>query len=211
MKDGIWLDGRVVGPIQTNCYLVGNARTNEAVIVDPGDHARLLLDMIKKREAAPAAIYLTHGHYDHILAVGDLLNCYPGLPVVISKKERPMVEDQTLNSGIGGYDCRIEPTHWAEDGEVLTYAGLSFKVLATPGHTGGSCCYYLEEEKLLLSGDTLFYQGYGRCDLPTGSVEEMRTSLERLLTTLPEDVRVLPGHGSETTIGYEKRIEGFED
>lgn len=209
MKQNIWLGGLVVGPIRTNCYFLGNQETNEVVVVDPGDEGANIIRLLNQRKAKPAAVLLTHGHYDHILAVNDLKKQYPGIPVVISELEKPMVEDQRLNSGIGGYDYTFQPTRYVKDLELITYAGISFQVISTPGHTAGSCCYYDAEHKILFSGDTIFRDSYGRCDLPTGSSENMWKSLKRVLCSLPEDVQVFPGHGPQTTVGYEKRTEGF--
>ena len=96
------------------------------------------------------------------------------------------------------------------DGQILELAGLTMKVIHTPGHTAGSVCYYFEQEKILVAGDTLFFRSYGRTDLATGSDRDMFDSLAKLLTGLPEDVQVLPGHGRTTTIGYEKAVKGFE-
>lgn len=209
MNQNIWLGGRVVGPLGTNCYFLGNENTNEVIIVDPGDEGPALIKMLDQRKAKPAAVLLTHGHYDHILAVNDLKKRYPGIPVVISELEKPMVMDQRLNSGIGNYDYTFTPTRYVKDLEILTYAGISLQVLSTPGHTEGSCCYYDAEDKILFSGDTIFRESYGRCDLPTGSMEDMWKSLERILTSLPDDVRVFPGHGLQTTVGHERVTEGF--
>ena len=107
---------------------------------------------------------------------------------------------------------RFEPVTahvWLREGDELDLAGLHFKVLQTPGHTIGSICFYFEEDKILVAGDTLFFTGFDRTDLPTGSMAQLKKSLERLLLTLPEDVIVLPGHGRTTTIGFEKSVEGF--
>ncbi len=209
MAQKIWLGGLVVGPIRTNCYFLGNQDTGETIIVDPGDEGENIIKLLNQRKAKPAAVLLTHGHYDHILAVNDLKKEYPGIPVLISELERPMVEDQSLNSGIGGYDYTFTPTRYVKDLEMIQYAGISLQVISTPGHTAGSCCYYDAEDKILFSGDTIFCESYGRCDLPTGSMTDMRKSLEKVLCSLPEDVQVFPGHGPKTSIGQEKMIEGF--
>lgn len=198
-----------VGPIQTNCYFLTNPETKETVIVDPGDEPDRLRRFLTENEWKPAAVLLTHGHYDHVLGVNDLKSAYPGIPVVISEKEKPMVLDQGLNSGIGGYDYTYEPTRYVEDLDVLKYAGFSFQVISTPGHTAGSCCYYEKDQKILFSGDTIFRHSYGRYDFPTGSFADLRKSLMRVLTSLPDEVRVLPGHGEETSIGEEKAMYGI--
>ncbi len=98
---------------------------------------------------------------------------------------------------------------YVKDGEEITIAGMTFRLIATPGHTKGSCCYYFEEDKLLISGDTLFQESVGRTDLPTGSMSTLVRSVKEKLLSLPEDVKVYPGHGEATSIGYEKAYNPF--
>ena len=120
-----------------------------------------------------------------------------------------MAENEDLNSGFSGQHCSYTVDRYLAGGEELSLAGVTLRVLETPGHTAGSVCYYAEELGVLFAGDTLFYHSYGRYDLPTGSVRDLRESLTTLLTTLPEEVQVLPGHGRTTTIKEERIIEGF--
>ena len=198
-----------VGEIETNCYLLHPEGAAETLIVDPGDEARRIRQRIEADELKPVAILLTHGHFDHILAVGTLRKMYPGIPVYACRDEKDVLSDPYLNAS---FMSRFEPVTadvWLREGDELDLAGLHFKVLQTPGHTIGSICYYFEEDKVLVAGDTLFFTGFGRTDLPTGSAAQLKKSLERLLLTLPEDVIVLPGHGRTTTIGFEKSVEGF--
>lgn len=204
------LYGLVVGLYDTNCYFIENEDTHELVIVDPGGDAGRLADLIRRNDAEPVAFLLTHGHFDHILAVNELKALYPKVPVVASSRER-MLGDPAINStplGDPGYTVRPDVT--VDEGDLLRYAGFTFKVLATPGHTEGSVCYYMENEKLLIAGDTLFFGSYGRTDLPTGSDEEMFESRKRLYFNLPPETAVLPGHGRTTTIGQERRIFGID-
>lgn len=209
MNEHIWMGVLPVGPLMTNCYILGNDDRREAVLIDPGDDADTILSVLKDRQLTAAAILLTHAHYDHILAVNDIAKAYPSASICILEEEKKMVEDSSLNSGIGGHTVTITPTTYVRHNDRLRFAGAEFTVLASPGHTSGSCCYYMEGQKTLFAGDTIFQGSYGRTDLPTGSFEKMQESLFCLLTTLPEDVRVYPGHGPATTIGDEKRIEGF--
>ena len=198
-----------VGEIETNCYLLHPEGAAETLIVDPGDEARRIRQRIEADELKPVAILLTHGHFDHILAVGTLRKMYPGIPVYACRDEKDVLSDPYLNAS---FMSRFEPVTadvWLREGDELDLAGLHFKVLQTPGHTIGSICFYFEEDKILVAGDTLFFTGFGRTDLPTGSAAQLKKSLERLLLTLPEDVIVLPGHGRTTTIGFEKSVEGF--
>ena len=187
----------MVGEIETNCYLLHAEGAKEALIVDPGDEARRIRKKIETEGLVPVAILLTHGHFDHTLAVGTLRKMYPGIPVYACLDEKAVLTDPYMNASFMG---KFEP---------VDLAGLHCKVLHTPGHTIGSICYYFEEDKVLVAGDTLFFTGFGRTDLPTGSAAQLKKSLERLLLTLPEDVIVLPGHGRTTTIGFEKSVEGL--
>lgn len=198
-----------VGEIYTNCYLILNEDTREIIIVDPGDDAERISEKIRELEGRPVAVFLTHGHYDHILAVNDLREAYPAIEVYIGEKDAAMLKDDSLNCTCYGTRILVEPDHLVREGTVIDLAGFHCTVMHTPGHTAGSVCYYYEDQHVLFAGDTLFYRSYGRTDLPTGSNREMVTSLVRLLTELPEDVTVLCGHDRSTMIGYEKKVKGL--
>lgn len=198
-----------VGEIYTNCYLILNEDTREIIIVDPGDDAERISEKIRELDGRPVAVFLTHGHYDHILAVNDLREAYPAIEVYIGEKDAAMLKEDSLNCTCYGTRIIVEPDHLVREGTVIDLAGFHCTVMHTPGHTAGSVCYYYEDQHVLFAGDTLFYRSYGRTDLPTGSNREMVTSLVRLLTELPEDVTVLCGHDRSTTIGYEKKVKGL--
>ena len=201
----------VVGPVQTNCYILKEGEDGrEAVLIDPGDEEDRILHKLEEMNAVPSVILLTHGHYDHILAVNGICAAYPSCSVLIGEKERPMVEDSSLNARFLDEECRISPDRYLRDGEELTLLGKKFRVMETPGHTAGSVCYYLEEDDILFAGDTVFLEGFGRYDLPTGDAGALMRSLELVLTTLPEKTVILPGHGGATSAGHEKMVEGFE-
>ncbi len=199
----------VVGDIGTNCFILTNEETNEVVIVDPGDEADLILNHALPGGEKLAAVLLTHGHFDHILAVNEIKERHPEAKVYAAEAERDLLANPRLNQGYYDPRASVAADVWVKEGDVIREGGLSFSVIETPGHTRGSICYYMKGEKLLFAGDTLFYRSWGRTDLPTGSEDDMEFSLARLCTTLPEDVTVLTGHGQMTTIGYEKRIKGF--
>lgn len=199
----------IVGPVRTNCYLLMNKDTKEVLITDPGDEAEKIYAMAERMGGKPAGILLTHGHYDHILAVNEMKEHY-NIPVYACINEKDVLRDVTKNlSGYGRKSCQIEADHWLEDLEVFEAAGFSIQLVHTPGHTEGSACYYLKEEGILLSGDMLFCGSVGRTDLPTGSTAQIVKSLHRLLEVLPEETEVYPGHESMTTIGHEKRYNPF--
>ena len=156
-----------------------------------------------------AVIY--HLLLDHILAVNDIREAFPSVKVYICAKEEPMLKDPDLNCGFLENDRVTEADVLVSDGEELPLLERSFRVMETPGHTAGSVCYYSREDSLLISGDTIFRAGCGRCDLPTGDGKAMQETLYSLLTGLPDDTLILPGHGGSTTVSYERMIEGFDD
>lgn len=199
------VNSRVIGMIGTNCYLVFQQETREAVVIDPAENAPFILNWCKELQVTPVAVLLTHGHGDHIGGVEDLLRAFR-VPVYAGKEEEALLKDPYLNlSADFGQAVSIKDAVLLEDGQELNLLGCTWKVLATPGHTRGSVCYYLEEEKLLFSGDTLFCESYGRTDFPTGSSRELMRSIQEKLFVLPDEVKVYPGHESDTTIGHEKR------
>ena len=198
----------ITGMMKENCYILSDRELapGDCVLVDPGDDANKISSYLKEQGLRPMAILLTHGHFDHITAVPELLETYKDVKVYACKDEIDMLGDAGLN--LSEHFLRPVELTDAEplsDGERIRLLGHDFKVIATPGHTAGSCCYYEEKEKLLYSGDTLFRSSYGRTDLPTGSEEEMGKSLNEKLFTLPEDVKVYPGHEAPTAIGFERK------
>lgn len=195
----------VVGPIQTNCYIVWNADTKEALVFDPGDYGQRIYEFLKERELTLKAILLTHGHFDHINAAPYLIN-QTHVKSYISCQEERLVTDANLNcSAMFGQPFAYTPDERIKENEVLSFLDTKMQVISTPGHTKGSLCFYFEQEGFLISGDTLFFESYGRTDFPTGNGNQLRESLQKLFKQLPEDVVVYPGHGCATKIGYEKK------
>lgn len=156
-------------------------------------------------EGTPVAILLTHGHYDHMLAAEAVSKRF-GIPVYAHEAEQEVLRDAQKNlSAAWSSPYTMEADRTVKEGDVLTLAGYEIRVMHTPGHTKGSVCYYLPEAGVLLSGDTLFCESYGRYDFPTSSGRDLVASVKRLLRELPENVKVYPGHNESTEIGYEKR------
>ena len=210
-----------------NTYILGEEGA-PCVIVDLGDNrAHRVENYCARHHAGIAGLFLTHGHYDHIAGLNDLEDGFDA-PVVIHMDDEPCLHDPHLNvsddlfgvwfelkKNLAIYRCEDgdEMTVGAhkekdEQGNEITVGGYHINVLHTPFHTAGSCCFYLPEEKILFSGDTLFHLGIGRSDLPGAKPRLMDASL-RVLRNLPDDVVVYPGHGPKTTIGDEKRYNPY--
>lgn len=198
-----------VGQVATNCYFAINEETKEMVIVDPGDSAQMLAENIRQQGLEPKAVLLTHGHFDHAMAAGKLAEMF-GINIYAHKAEKETLENPHKNVSIMiGKSEAYHADVFTEDGEILNLAGMEFQVLHTPGHTEGGCCYYLEKEKVLFSGDTLFCQSVGRTDFPGGSMSKIVRSIREKLLALPDDVKVYPGHMDITAIGRERTGNPF--
>ncbi len=191
-----------VGDFMMNCYVVENAATRQTVIVDPGaDAPRIIADIADRK---PAAVLLTHGHYDHIGAVDAVCARY-GIPVYLHPADAPKLTDPALNVGAEfGFDVRVKTKPlFVEDNQVLRLAGMDIRVLHTPGHSAGSVCYLLPENAGLLCGDTLFNGGYGRYDFADGDFTALKNSLRRILYLHPR-IPAYPGHGASTFAGRDE-------
>lgn len=202
------IEYRAVGAMGANCYLVSCPETKKAVIIDPGANSKELQRWIDEKGVQVEYILLTHGHFDHIGAVDDLRELYQ-VKVGIHNDDAVMLTSGAHNlSRMVGRSLDYKPADFLlEDGQVLQVGDLRITVLATPGHTLGGVCFLTDEG--LISGDTLFEGSIGRSDFPGGSYEELISSVVKKLLVLPEETRVYPGHGSETTIGREKRANPF--
>lgn len=199
----------VLGMVQTNCYLVIDEVTKEALIIDPADHAKSIADKVEKEGLNPKGILLTHGHFDHILAVTELAALYH-IPVCAGVDEAELLEDPSLNASVRFHrSCEINADILLKDGDTIELGSGKCTVIATPGHTIGGVCYYFHKEGILFSGDTLFFESIGRTDLPTGNSTILEHSIRERLFTLGDEVLVYPGHGPKTSIGYEKKNNPF--
>lgn len=194
----------LVSECYTNCYLCMNTDTKEGFIVDPGGDALKISTNVSDMEMTAKAILLTHGHYDHIAAVDALKKRY-NIPVIASEAEDMLLVNQRANlSVMFGEPVTVCADRFLRDGEALTVADISMKFILTPGHTKGSGCYYLAENEVLFSGDTLFHASRGRTDFPGGSEAAIIRSIKEKLLTLPGETEVYPGHMDMTTIDSEK-------
>ena len=192
-----------VGGFEVNCSIL--SENGKAWIVDPGQEADCIIDLLAKKGLEPAAVLLTHAHFDHIGAIPGLLGKFPDLSVYVHEKDVPMF-GHPLNQLPPEYPSFAKPKNLKSLESLGGLGGL--EVIETPGHTPGGVCYYFPKDKLLLSGDTLFAGSVGRTDLPGGDMATLMDSLRKLVTLL-DDTLVIPGHGSHTTITAEKRGNPF--
>lgn len=193
-----------VGELSTNCYILGDEKTNEGVVIDPGGDFDLIDENIEKLNLKIKYIILTHGHIDHIKALVPLKKKTKA-KVLIHKEDLPILSDPIYNlSQFTGEDSSFsEPDLLLKDGDTIEFGKKKLLVLHTPGHTPGSISLYTDN--LLFTGDTLFCEGMGRTDLPGSSQEKLFNSVKQKLFTKPDDTEVFPGHGPSTTIGWEKK------
>lgn len=196
----------ILGPVATNCYVVTNENTKEAIVIDPSEHADEIIKCLEKEGAKLSAILLTHGHFDHMTAANALRE-KTGAKVYAHEAEEELLKTPQLNLSVlfTGKPVSTAADVLVKDNEELALAGIKIKVIYTPGHTIGGCCYLLEDQGILFSGDTLFAGTIGRTDFPTGNYQTLVNSIRERLFTLSEDIKVLPGHEDTTTIAYEKK------
>lgn len=195
----------IFGVVQTNCYVVSNEITGEAIIIDPADNPDSIKNIVEQQNLKPVAILLTHGHFDHMMAAPELAAFY-NISIYVSEAEKELVKDPKMNAAfLIRSDFSLTADNYFHHNELLSFIGKNIRAIHTPGHTAGSTCFYFEDESILISGDTLFYESIGRTDLPTGNSADILKSIKENLLCLPEEVVVYPGHGEKTTIGNEKR------
>ena len=205
----------VLGPVATNTYLVGDPDTREAVIIDPAwDGARLAEEVLHDGWLIKA-IWLTHAHFDHFAGLADLLDSLgPELPegfyVGMHPKDQPLWK---VRGGAVMFGIQVKkaprPEHDFSEGEILNVGRYTFEVHHAPGHSGGHVIFHCPEEKVLFSGDVIFNQGIGRTDLLGGSYQTLMDSIQQWVLPLPDETRILSGHGPSTTVGDEKMNNPF--
>jgi len=185
-----------VGSIATNCYIVEDQKSKAALIIDPGDQPEDIIQLVTLHQLRPLFVVNTHGHFDHVTGNMKIKEKY-NIPVYNHNKDEflikmsiPFAADKNL-----------------AEGDNLQVGSISFEVIHTPGHSPGCICLYSKEEKVLFSGDTLFFGTYGRTDFPYGSEEQIITSLQKLFK-LPPETKVYPGHGKPTIIKNEREMLG---
>lgn len=197
-----------LGDLQTNCYIIINEETNQAVIIDPGAEPGKITDFINKNNLKIEAIFLTHGHADHLGAL-EKMREYTGAEVYVHEGDVPMLANaaHNLSSFIGKEKVCKPAEHLVQDGDFINIAGLQFYVSHTPGHTKGGCCYQVGEH--LFVGDTIFCESIGRTDLPGGSYKQIISSINEKILTLPPETKIYPGHGPSTDVAWERKMNPF--
>lgn len=202
----------VVGAFATNCYVLrSDEDSSTCVLIDVGMDATEVMALLSEKKWVPVALVLTHGHADHIGGLSALREMYSGLKVYVHALDATMLADPEANlSFMTGQQYVAAPADvLLEDGEWVCEADITLQVIHTPGHTPGGICLYAPDEKALFSDDVLFAESVGRTDFPKGDMKQLQETIRSRLLTLPEETRVLPGHGPATSIGHEKKHNPF--
>jgi glyoxylase-like metal-dependent hydrolase (beta-lactamase superfamily II) len=200
-----------VGWLQCNCTILGDERTREAIVIDPGDDSAEILARLKKHGLTVRQIVCTHTHIDHVGAICELQEL-AGPPASIHKADLFLFEKLDVQAQWIGIPMpkRGAIDHFVEDGDAVACSGVEIGVIHTPGHTPGSTSFLLAGDRnILFTGDTLFAQSIGRTDLWGGSQPQILTSIQKKLMTFDDDTLVIAGHGQSTTIGHERRYNPF--
>ncbi len=206
---------QVLGPVATNTYLVGDPDSRQAVLIDPAWDGIQLADGIRAAGWELQSIWITHAHFDHFGGLADLLSSLdlenqPGFFVGLHPKDYPLwkVKGGAIMFGVP-VKSAPKPGHAFQEGETLLVGSNVFIVHHAPGHSAGHVIFHCPEEQVLFSGDVIFHQGIGRTDLLGGSYQTLMDSINKWVLPLPDDTRILPGHGPETTVGFEKENNPF--
>lgn len=199
-----------VGPLQCNCTLLGDEATKEAIVIDPGDEITRIHNRLTSLGLKLKQILITHAHIDH---VGGALRLkrLTGAPIYLNENDMPLLQmmaDQAAWLGVSTPET-APPDEGLTDGKQVGLANYPAEVIHTPGHTQGSVCLHFVPLKMIIAGDTLFAGSIGRTDLPGGNFEQIIDSIHSRLLKLPGEIKVIPGHGSATTIGSERKNNPF--
>ena len=199
-----------VGPLQCNCSVIGDEKTHEAMVIDPGDQIEGILEILRQENLTLKQIVITHAHIDHVGGAMKL-KADTGAPILMNQNDHALLKMLDMQAAWVGMrpPGNVQVDEAIGQGRVLKIGEISSNVIHTPGHTEGSICVYFPAEKKLIAGDTLFAGGIGRTDLPGGSMEKIMRSLHHQVLALPDETEVVPGHGPRTTIGEERETNPF--
>ena len=200
----------VVGPLQTNCFVVGDEATREGIVIDPGGDAELILEAVKRLQLQIRLVVNTHGHFDHIMANREVMEA-TGAPLAIHPDDAGMLTNplRSFSFFLGEFHPSPPASVSLVEGGAVEVGSWRLKVLHTPGHSPGSVSLWQEQQGVVFSGDVLFNMGVGRTDFPGGSMRVLLQSIRDKLFTLPDDTTVYSGHGPKTTIGSERAHNPF--
>ena len=200
----------VVGPLETNSYILSCPKTKEAVVVDPGDESHLVLNYLKQEQLKVKYILNTHGHWDHV-AENDVIRQATGALVAIHNDDQELIlNPEKVGSPFHQNLQGLKPADMLlRNHDQITFGEYTLEVIYTPGHTKGGCCFYEPEEKVCFSGDTLFKGTIGRTDLYGGSYAELVNSVKKRLAHLADETEVYPGHGPSTTMKIERKVNPY--
>jgi hydroxyacylglutathione hydrolase len=199
-----------VGPLQCNCSVIGDEKTHEAMVIDPGDQIEGILEILRQEKLTLKQIVITHAHIDHVGGAMKL-KAATGAPILMNQNDHALLKMLDMQAAWIGMrppgDVQVDEA--IGQGRVLKIGEIASNVIHTPGHTEGSICLYFPTEKKLIAGDTLFAGSIGRTDLPGGSMDKIMRSLHTQVLALPDETEVVPGHGPVTTIGEERETNPF--
>ncbi|HEY3767764.1 MAG TPA: MBL fold metallo-hydrolase [Candidatus Angelobacter sp.] len=199
-----------VGPLQCNCSILGDEKTHEAMVIDPGDQIEGILEILRQEKLTLKQIVITHAHIDHVGGAMKL-KAATGAPILMNQNDYALLKMLDMQATWVGMKSpgEVQIDESVSQGCVLKIGEIASQVIDTPGHTEGSICLYFPAEQKLIAGDTLFAGSIGRTDLPGGSMEKIMRSLHNQVLALPDETEVTPGHGPNTTISDEREMNPF--
>lgn len=199
-----------VGPLHCNCSIIGDETTREAMVIDPGDDITRVQALLNQHGLTVKQIVITHAHIDHVGGAMKL-KAATGAPILLNQNDYALLKMLDVQASWIGMrpPGAVTVDESLEDGAKLTTGAIESQIMHTPGHTEGSICVYIPAEQKLIAGDTLFAGSIGRTDLPGGSFEKIMSSLHSRVLALPDETKVIPGHGPATTIAEERETNPF--